>query len=226
MHLHFIQHVSFEWPGSIIDWALEKGHEVSFTKIFEEAKFPAQHSFDMLVVMGGPMGVYEENVFEWMKEEKKFIKQTIDEGKKVLGICLGSQLVAEALGAKVYKHRQNEIGWFEVFKNEPHTVTKNLPDAFTTFHWHGDTFDLPDGATQLFGSKACSRQGFIFNDNVMALQFHPEINRELLYSMTEHERHELIKDVYVQTEDEIKMMGETYLPEQKQLIFLLLDNFI
>lgn len=226
MHLHFIQHVSFEYPGSLIDWADEYGHTYSFTKIFENEVYPPIHSFDMLIVMGGPMGVYEENEYAWMKTQKQFLKEVIASKKKLLGICLGSQFIAEALGAKVYKHTYNEIGWFDVYKKEKHAVTENLPETCMAFHWHGDTFSLPEGAVQLFRSNACGQQGFIYSDHVMALQFHPEINAKLLYSMIEHERHELVKADFVQEEEDIKKLGEKYLPAQKQFIYSLMDAFV
>ena len=108
MKIHFIQHVAFEYPGYLLHWAQQEQHEISFTKIFETVSFPTVENFDMLIVMGGPMGVYEEEKYHWLKEEKIFIKHAIDAKKKVLGICLGSQLVAEALGAKVYQHTIKE----------------------------------------------------------------------------------------------------------------------
>ena len=225
MRIHFIQHVSFENPGSLIDWAHEKNCTITFTKIFEEIKFPAPELFDMLIVMGGPYGVYEEEAFGWMKEEKKFIKDAITAKKKVLGICLGAQFIAEALGAKVYKHTKNEIGWFNITKEENYFLTDKLPENFTTFHWHGDTFDLPDGTVQLFCSKACSQQVFFYNNHVMTLQFHPEINNNLLQSMIEHEKHELIKSSYVQTEDEIYSLAEKHLPAQSVFIFSMMNAF-
>ena len=226
MRIQFIQHVSFEYPGSLIDWANERKHTVSFTKVFEHENYPALDTFDMLIVMGGPMGVYEENEFEWMKDQKKFLKEVIAAKKKVAGICLGSQFIAEALGAKVYKHTHNEIGWFDIYKKEDHLITKNLPANFTSFHWHGDTFSLPDGAVQLFHSEACEQQGFIYDDHVLALQFHPEINTSLLQSMVEHERHEVIKADLVQRGEKIIDLAKQYLPVQKEFVFTLMNEFI
>src|ERR1700748_664607 len=133
MHIHFIQHMPFENPGTIADWVKEKNHFTTYTNIFEGANFPSIDSFDMLVIMGGVMGVYEEDQYEWMAAEKSFIKNSIKANKKVLGICLGSQFIAEALGAKVFPHTKKEIGWFEVEKALPHKLTEHLPQTFTTF---------------------------------------------------------------------------------------------
>jgi GMP synthase (glutamine-hydrolysing) len=225
MRIHFIQHVPFESPGSITDWAEAYHHTTTYTKVFEAALFPAAESFDMLIIMGGPMGCHEEEKYKWMKEEKLFIKNAIAAKKKVLGVCLGSQLVAEALGAKVYSHAVKEIGWFPVEKVFNHPLTDFLPPTFTTFHWHGDTFNLPNGAIQLFKTKACDQQGFVYNNHVATLQFHMEVREDLLQEMAAHERAELIKDTYVQTEEEIIQFAPPYLEKQKQYMYTFLNAF-
>ena len=225
MRVHFIQHMFFEYPASIVDWANEENYPTTYTKIFEDANFPSIDSFDMLVIMGGVMGVYEEGKYEWMKAEKSFIKKSIEAKKKVLGICLGAQFIAEALGAKVFPHTQKEIGWFEVAKVSSHKLTKKLPQTFTTFHWHGDTFTLPENATQLFKTSACEQQGFIYDNRVVGLQFHMEVKEDLLNDMTKNERAELIKADYVQAEDEIKNLMTKYIGQQKKFMYNFLDAF-
>lgn len=226
MHIHFIQHMRFEYPASIADWAKEKKYTTTYSKIFEEAIFPSENTFDMLVILGGVMSVYDDYKYAWLPAEKIFIKNAIKEKKKVVGVCLGAQLVAEALGAKVFPHIIKEIGWFEVEKVSAHKITNHLPETFTTFHWHGDTFTLPGGAVQLFKTAACEQQGFVYNDHVAALQFHVEVNHDLLTGMTEHENAELIKNTYVQAEDEIKQLTPKYISRQKKYIYGFLDAFI
>lgn len=226
MHIHFIQHMPFEHPGSIADWAREKHHTTTYTKVFDEATFPSTNSFDMLVIMGGVMGVYEEDKYDWMREEKASIKRSIEVKKKVLGVCLGSQLVAEALGAKVFPHRKKEIGWFEVEKVSTHKLTDKLPQTFITFHWHGDTFTLPENAIHLFKTEACAQQGFVYKDHVVGLQFHMEVKEDLLNNMTENERAELIKADHVQTEEEIKSLMLPYIDQQKKFMHDFLEAFI
>ncbi|HEX5151765.1 MAG TPA: type 1 glutamine amidotransferase [Parafilimonas sp.] len=215
----------FEHPASVADWAAEKNHAATYTKIFEDAAFPSIDSFDMLVIMGGVMGVYEETEYAWMPAEKAFIKNAIKAKKKVLGVCLGAQFIAEALGAKVFPHTVKEIGWFEVEKVTPHKLTQKLPQTFTTFHWHGDTFNLPDDAIHLFKTEGCVQQGFLYNDHVAGLQFHIEVKKDLLNGMTENERAELIKDRYVQTEEEIKILAQQHIGQQKRFMYELLDAF-
>ncbi len=225
MHIHFIQHMPFEHPASIANWAKANNHITSYTKVFEDAAFPSTDTFDMLVIMGGVMGVYEENEYGWMPAAKAFIKKSIEAKKKVLGVCLGAQFIAEALGAKVFPHTIKEIGWLPVEKVTPHKLTAKLPQTFTTFHWHGDTFTLPVNAVHLFKTEACTQQGFIYNDHVAGLQFHMEVQEDLLNGMTEHERAELIKADYVQTEVEMKNLMQQYINQQQKMMYDLLDAF-
>ncbi|HEU4574534.1 MAG TPA: type 1 glutamine amidotransferase [Chitinophagaceae bacterium] len=226
MRIHFIQHVSFEYPGSILAWAEQHGFTCSFTRTDTDPVFPSLTAFDMLVIMGGPMGTYEEEKYQWLKKEKSFIRSAIDASKKVLGICLGCQLIAEVLGANVYPHAEKEIGWWPVQKVEEHPLTKNLPDGFDTFHLHGDTFDLPHGAVHLFRSAACPQQGFAFANTILALQFHPEMESKLLNNMITHEKEQLVTAAFVQTAETIMQRSEEKLSLQKQLMYQLLDNFI
>lgn len=228
MKVHFIQHVSFEHPGYLLQWAEKQQHSTSFTKIFEQASFPSVDEFDMLIVMGGPLSVNEENKYEWLKAEKQFIKASIEANKKILGICLGSQLIAEVLGGKVYTHTQKEIGWWPVKKvNEQkhHPFIMDMPGEFITFHWHGDTFQLPPGAQLLFSSEACTNQAYLYNNQVAGLQFHLEATPQLISNMLEHERGELIKAPYIQTETEIKQKAQQYCEVQQNYLTYFLTNF-
>jgi len=159
----------------------------------------------MLVILGGPMSVDDADKFEWMRTEKAFIKDVVHAGKIVLGICLGSQLLAEVLGAKVYPNKEKEIGFFPVTKTregKQDETFSNSPESWNVFQWHGDTFDLPEDAVHLFESAACKHQVFR-RGNCTGIQFHPEVDSALIRSMIENERHELVKSAYVQTEKEI-----------------------
>jgi len=229
MKVHFIQHISFEHPASLLKWAKQHDHSISITHIYEDISLPSVNDFDMLVMMGGPMGAYEENKYDWLKTEKKFVKDAIDANKKVLGICLGCQIIADVLGSKVYPHTQKEIGWWPVKKveaNKDHALIKNLPDTFTTFHWHGDTFDLPEGATHLFYSEACSQQGFVYKNNVAALQFHPEVEANLLHNLTEHDRAELITAPFIQSEETLNQLLPSHIDKQFAYISSFIDEFV
>ncbi len=225
MRIHFLQHVLFEHPGYLLTWAQQQNHTVAISYIYESKPLPALDEFDMLIIMGGPMGAYEEDKYEWLKKEKQFVADNINAGKKVLGICLGAQVIASVLGTAVYPHIQKEIGWWPVYKvgeNKNHPLLKNLPDTFTTFHWHGDTFDLPKDAVHLFYSEACQHQGFLYKSNVAGLQFHPEVQEDVLADMTENDKAQLVSAQYVQTEDTINKL----LPLNIETQHIYLRNFI
>jgi len=139
MKLHWLQHVPFEGLGIIEEWAETNSFEFSCTRLHADEQLPRIGSFDWLVVMGGPMGIYDHEEHPWLVAEKRFIKNAIDAGKTVLGICLGAQLIADVLGAKVYAGPQKEIGWFPIRRAEG--APEIIPEELTAFHWHGDTFD-------------------------------------------------------------------------------------
>ena len=160
-----------------------------------------------------------------MPAEKSFIKNAIEANKKVLGVCLGAQFIAEALGANVFPHTLKEIGWLPVEKVTAHPLTGKLPETFTTFHWHGDTFTLPPNAVHLFKTAGCSQQGFVYKNHVAGLQFHVEVKEDLLNGMTDHERAELVSADYVQTEKELKTLMHQHIGSQKKYMYDLLDAF-
>jgi GMP synthase-like glutamine amidotransferase/predicted DCC family thiol-disulfide oxidoreductase YuxK len=183
LRLHVFQHVPFEGLGSLEPGFRAAGAAIAYTRFFAGEKPPAPDAFDMLVVLGGPMGVYDEEAFPWLLEEKRALRAALDAGRPVLGLCLGAQLLSEVLGGTVTKNKHREIGWWPVEKLPglgAHPLARCFPDAFTTFHWHGDTFSLPPGATALFRSEGCENQGFAWGDRVVGLQFHPEVTPEAI----------------------------------------------
>lgn len=186
MRIHYLQHVPFEGLGSIQTWALEHHHPLSSTKFYQNDRLPSLTEFDCLIVLGGPMNIYEEIQYPWLVAEKSLIKQAITANKIVLGICLGAQLIADVLGAKVYPGEQKEIGWFPIKLTNSADVFRGLPQEMTVFHWHGDTFDMPPGATHLALSEACLNQGFIYNHRVLGLQFHLESTPESVEQIIAH----------------------------------------
>jgi GMP synthase-like glutamine amidotransferase len=159
MKIHYLQHVPFETPGEITAWASRKGHIVTASRVFAGEPVPEADRYDWLVVMGGPMGVEDESAHDWLSREKRAIASAIEHGKTVVGVCLGAQLIAAVLGARVYRNATKEIGWFPVTLTKSggsHALTKDLPAQFSAFHWHGDTFDPPAGADHLMRSEACA----------------------------------------------------------------------
>lgn len=205
MKIHSLQHVSFEGLGSIENWAIANNHSLSSTKLYANGSLPLIDDIDCLIIMGGPMNIYEENKYPWLIGEKKLIEQAIQKDKIVLGICLGSQLIADVLGAKVYKGEYQEIGWFPIIMTDEaqKTTFSLLLDKSPVFHWHGDTFDLPENTTRLAYSEACQNQAFIYRKKVLALQFHLESTPESISQMIKHCSDELIEGKYIQKPEEI-----------------------
>jgi GMP synthase-like glutamine amidotransferase len=206
MNIHILQHVPFEGAGSIGEWALAKGYPLTTTRLYAGEPFPALEQFDLLVIMGGPMSIHDEPQYSWLKGEKWFAGQVIDSGKPVLGVCLGAQLLAEVLGGEVYPGKQKEIGWFPIALDKDftrHPLGAQLAPQMTVFHWHGETFTLPPGAQRIASSAACENQGFIYRDQVIALQFHLETTPFSAQSIIEHCADELVDAPYIQSAEAI-----------------------
>jgi len=202
MRLHWLQHVPFEGLGIIEDWAEERGFDISCTRLYTDEALPEIDTFDWLIVMGGPMGIFDYNDHPWLTEEKEFIELAIDEEKTVVGICLGAQLMADVLGAKVYPGPQKEIGWFPI-RRAP-AAPALLPEELIVFHWHGDTFEIPEDAVALATSEPGINQGFVFNDKAIALQFHMETTPESMDAIIEHGGRELVDAPGIQTAEEMR----------------------
>ena len=229
MHIHCLQHVAFENPGTVAEWALINHHSISYTYFFEnDFSFPVIKNIDALLIMGGYMNADEEDKFPWLRQEKAFIKTAIQQGKKVIGICLGSQLVAAALGSKVYASSEKEIGFLpgEVYKEAlAHPFFDHFNNPYTVFHWHGDTFDLPQNALLVASSGVCKHQAYLIGNQVLGLQFHLEMNETVMEDMLLHDGQELEeKGTYIQSKETIKN-GYVHLEQNKKDMFLLLDKF-
>ncbi|WFN35355.1 type 1 glutamine amidotransferase [Methanogenium sp. S4BF] len=227
MRIHSLLHESFEDTGYIRVWAEMNGHSFYETCLFSGDPLPSPDECDLVVVMGGSMNVYEEDRYPWLSAEKKFLKSAIDSGKKVLGICLGAQLIAAVLGAEVRKNTYPEIGWFPVEKTddaEKAVLCACMPDRFIAFHWHGDTFALPQGSIHLFQSVGCKNQGFLYGEKVLGLQFHPEVTKENLQCLVENCPEDIVSgSEYVQTIPEI--LDETGVGPVHEILSVILEYF-
>lgn len=183
MRFHVLQHVSFETPGLLADEIRRRGHVLQTTALYNDGQLPFPVEFDVLIVMGGPMSIHDEAEYPWLVAEKELIGAAIREGKRVLGICLGAQLIAAVCGARVYRNPVKEIGFWPVrWVDGAEEIV---------FHWHGETFDLPEGAELLASTEACVNQAFSLGDRVLGIQFHPEVTGDIIRGMVKHEGWEL-----------------------------------
>lgn len=204
-HVHFLQHASVEDPAAIADWVKARGHKLTTTHLYRGEMLPDLGLIDWIVIMGGPMNVYEYRSHPWLRDEKRFIEAAIRGRKTLLGVCLGAQLLADVLGAKVYQNGEKEIGWFPVsFKEVPERVRffPGVSGELTVFHWHGDTFDLPAGSSLIASSAGCANQAFTFGERIVGLQFHLESTPASVTALLEDEG-ELSPSRYVQSSREI-----------------------
>jgi len=211
--IHWFQHVPFEGLGIIESWLTARGCAPTVTRFYANDPLPKIDAIDRLIVMGGPMGVYDQNRYPWLKDEIACISEAIAAGKTVLGICLGAQLIAAALGARVYPNAHKEIGWFPVTLTERgrrSPLLKGFPPEWSAFHWHGDTFDLPPGSKQLITSVACPHQAFSHGDRVIGLQCHLEITPSGVTALIEHCGHELVPGPYIQSAGQLQAPSDRF----------------
>ncbi len=177
MNVSVLQHAAFEGPGEIAAWAARQGHTVNVHHLYRGDSLPMLDAFDLLVVMGGEMNIYQYRDWPWLKPESAFIRSALAAGKRIVGICLGAQLIADALGARVVQNAEHEVGWFPItWNDEARAAFPGLPVTSTVLHWHGDTFGLPAGATRFAASEGCPEQGFFIPGKCLALQFHMEVD--------------------------------------------------
>lgn len=227
MRLHYLCHVDFERLGIIEQYAGEKGYAVTKTDLFADEPLPSVRDIDTLFIMGGPMNIYEQYKYPWLAREKAFISTAISAGKKVIGICLGAQLIADVLGGTVTRNAHREIGFFPVHVTPPgaSTVFAVLKSPFTAFHWHGDTFSIPLGAVHCASSEACGHQAFTYGENVLALQFHLEYGYENVVAMNANCDEEIAAGGrYVQKSQEI--LNRDMLNEVNGNLRMLLERFL
>jgi GMP synthase-like glutamine amidotransferase len=204
MRMAVLQHVEFEGPAAVADWAVERGVPLRLFHLHRDTPLPSLSDFDMLTVMGGPMSANDEAQLGWLRPEIGLVREAIAADKTVFGICLGAQIIAKALGARVYPGSAKEIGWFPVERTiGSHPLFDGLPDSFTPFHWHGETFDLPHGAKLLAKSEITETQAFAVGQCVLGLQFHTEATDESVRALLKGAACEIGHGVFEQQPDTI-----------------------
>ena len=229
MRILCIQHDPLDGPGALIEWARARDHSLSCFLICKGDPLPPLESFDLLVSLGGPMGAYEEEKHPWLIPEKEYLRQAFAAGKKILGLCLGCQLLADALGGKAFRHTRKEFGWQPI---EP------LPDGiswfgattpFQAFQWHGDTYSLPPGAIQLARNEATEQQAFLVRgpagSQVIGLQFHLEWTEEMGRDAVAEPGVAPPPSPFVQSPDEI-LSDLSLFESARSRFFALMDRFV
>ena len=176
-----IRHVAFEDLGAFEPAIRAAGYRLHYVEAGEDMRSLVPPETDLLIVLGGPIGAYDDETYPFLLEETEIIAERLQAGKPTLGICLGAQLIARAAGARVYPGAEKEIGYAPIALTEAGAASCLAPFAEdgTTLHWHGDTFDLPEGAELLASTPLCANQAFALGRNIIAFQFHPEAGGDL-----------------------------------------------
>lgn len=218
MHFLLVLHEEDTPLQNTLDWLKEGRHTFSFCRLYQGEKLTSLESFDALVIHGGYMNVDQESKFPWLRAEKEFIRRTIKAEKKLLGICLGAQLIADALGARASQHAHWEVGWFPV-----DTILQQQEEPLQVFQWHGYSFDLPVGAKLIASGTHWKNQGYSLGKNVAAFQFHPEATEAWIRAAAADKKPEGSSPL-VQNEKEI-LQQMRHLPPMTSWYFRFLDYF-
>ncbi|GAB4418391.1 MAG: type 1 glutamine amidotransferase [Thermodesulfovibrionales bacterium] len=196
MSVLILKNIFSEGPGTMGDFLSENHIPYRIVEL-EREDIPGTADFDTLVMMGGPMSVNDDILY--IRREEELVREFIAEGKRIFGVCLGAQIMARALGAKVYTGPGKEIGWYDIELTEDgmrdplmkklavHPRAGDFWKKFKVFHWHGETFDIPDGAVRIARSELYPNQAFRYGSNAYAFQFHIEVTKDMIYEWLQNE---------------------------------------
>ncbi|MDO6461559.1 type 1 glutamine amidotransferase [Granulosicoccaceae sp. 1_MG-2023] len=219
MDVRILQHAEGEWIAAMEPWFRQRQATLTTCRPDLGDALPEELP-DWLLIMGGPMSVNDEAACPWLAAERAYIRKAIDKGCIVLGICLGGQLIAKALGAGVYPNSEQEIGWHPVTRTD--ASADWLPTKFSPLHWHGECFSLPEGARPLCRSEITPLQGFTYGDRVVALQFHLEADTATADCFYKLEQQTLPSTRFVQTPEEMRN-NSTAVAESRKVLYSLLN---
>ena len=208
MNISVINIESFEGPAYIEEWAEENGHELYNHKLFNGDSLPTTKEFDTLIIMGGTASVNETDKYPILEKIKDLVLDCIRDEKYVFGICLGAQLIASSLGAKVKRMPNKEIGFYNIEINNSDKYFEMFPSELVVAHWHGEMFDIPKGGHSIASSIACPNQIFRVGEKVFGFQCHLEFNDESIIRMIQNSGEELEIEKYVQSAEEIINYGK------------------
>jgi GMP synthase (glutamine-hydrolysing) len=229
MNTLIIKHIDVEGPG-LIEYCL-KQNKIPYQTLClgTDVRLPKPDGFTHVVILGGPMNVYEEDRYPFLRDEDLFIKEVVQRGKSILGICLGAQLIAKALGAKVTKAPSKEIGWYDVSLTKEGTgdpLFHSLPKTFPVFQWHEDTFEVPKGGRLIATSAAVPNQAFRYGDNAYGIQFHLEVTEGMIEEWMETYEEEIRTSQPVHfSKSEIRIETEITIETHTKRGITFLNNF-
>ena len=224
MRIACFKHVSFEGPASIAGWASSRGHSLEEIDIFDGTELPKPDQFDMLLVMGGPMNIYQETEFPWLAGEKQAISDAVAEGKYIVGICLGAQLVADVLGGPVRRGNDVEIGWLPIRRSDFCPEQLPMPEEIRVYHWHGDTFTLPPESALIASSVGCANQIFLQKEQILGLQCHLETTPESVKALIGACSNEIVDGKYIQSAEEMLNEPNATFEQMHDALFAMLDH--
>ncbi|WP_321324008.1 type 1 glutamine amidotransferase [Thiomicrorhabdus sp.] len=207
MKVLIVKHAVFEKEGNMAAWLQKKQADVVYLNLYESTVFPDPKTFDLIVLLGGPMSVNDEEEYPWLVAEKRFVKEALLLDMPILGICLGGQLIANALGAPVTLNKETEIGWHTISNSTSNSTSNKrifqFPEQMPIFNWHGETFALPTGAESIMKSQACENQGFQYGGKVIGLQCHPEVTPEIIQDWIDEIGEQMVQGEFVHTPEQM-----------------------
>lgn len=231
-----IQHTAVDSPGVVLHWIETHDLDCQVIRIDQKDDIPNAPDADILMSFGGPQSLHLPDQPDWVHQERSLMQQYVNSGRRVLGICLGAQMLASAMGAETMPNEQPEVGWHMISRVDASQTSHSggisagqlagLPERARVLHWHQNTFALPDGATHLYRSDACANQGFAMDDRAIGFQFHPEVTEKTIRYFLQVSGLVRKQGKHVQSREEIEAGIQEYRDDQAAWFQSFLDGWL